>query len=298
MNETIRAIIEEEIIRASAENIERLPMLEKIFERLTQGLAGALRSFSGIQTEPTLDGVLYRSTAEALGEIEESWLAAICQAEGSDGTFLIALEPKLLFSLLEIMLGGRAAEPSDWTPRSFTSIEKRLAQQVTEIVLRELGAAFAPIEAVTFRLSHLESSPQAAILGPAASPATRIGCSIDLEGRGGQIAFVIPHGALGKLRERMTEVFMGEELGHDEEWQVGMQEALTETRVKVTAMLRRLRVPLVEALKWKPGTVIDLGLSPEDEVVLSTSKRAIAHGSIGRRRSGHSAVRITRLNLD
>ena len=57
-------------------------------------------------------------------------------------------------------------------------------------------------------------------------------------------------------------------------------------------------LPLIEALGWKPGTVIDLGVGPEDEVALATSGQVVAHGSMGRRRSGAAAVRISRTTFE
>ncbi|MCE0503873.1 MULTISPECIES: FliM/FliN family flagellar motor switch protein [unclassified Roseivivax] len=293
-----REYLEEEIIRASVENVERLPMLEKIFERLLQGLSGALRSFSGVQAEPTFEDVRYLNMGPALNGIDPSWLTAICDAHPWDSRFVLALEPKLLFSLLEILLGGRTAAPSDWTPRSFTSIEKRLAQQITDTVLREFEQAFAPVEAVKFKLSHFETSPQSAMVAASTSPATRFACTIDLEGRGGGLVLVIPHIALDETRAKLSELFMGESIGHDVAWEHGMETAVSGTSVELHAILRQLRVPLIEALGWKPGTVIDLGVGPEDEVALATSGQVVAHGSMGRRRSGAAAVRISRTTFE
>ncbi|MHA6327025.1 FliM/FliN family flagellar motor switch protein [Roseivivax sp. CAU 1753] len=292
-----RYAIEEDIIRAAAENIERLPMLERIFDRLAQGLAGSLRSFSGIQAETSIMGVDYKTAGDIIGQIDAAWLTAICDADQWSGQFLVALEPKLLFSLLEVLLGGRSAAPAEWSPRTFTSIEKRLAQQVTETILSELETAFAPIDKVRFSLAHFESSPQASMIAPAQSPATSVALSIDLDGRGGAVIFMLPHAALHHTRENLSVLSTGENIGQDDEWRTNIQGAISETSVKLTAILRQMNVPLGEMLTWRRGQVLDLGVSSEDEIQLATSGRVVARGSVGRRRSGSTAVRITSVNL-
>lgn len=290
--------LEEEIIRVTAQNVERLPMLETIFERHAQGLGGALKGFTGVPVEAEFSRVDYLLCADALDGIDPHWLTVVCEADPWGGIFALAIDPRLLFSMLEILLGGRTAKPTEWSPRSFTSIEKNLARQVSQLVLDELRAAFAPVDEVRFRVSHFESSAQSTLLAPPKSPTSRVFFKIGLEGRGGGIAFVLPHVTVESVRGKLSELFMGEQIGGDTTWEVGMRSALSDTPVTLTAILQHLRVPLSEALDWKVGQVLDLGLDADAEVSLATSGRTLLRGAIGRRRSGAAAVRVTEILFD
>ncbi len=289
--------IEEDIIRAAADNIERLPMLERIFERLSQGLAGSVRVYSGVQVETSVQAIEYGTVGEMIGQADETWLTAVCEADQWNGQFLVLLEPKLLFSLLEILLGGRAASPGEWKPKSFTSIEKRVAQQITEKILGEFETAFAPIDKVRLSLSQFEKNAQIAMVAPPAARATLAKLSIELETRGGAATIIVPHRAVQHIREQLTELSTGESIGQDDEWRTDMQTALSETHVTLAAVLRQMQVPLGEMLSWQPGHVLELGVSPEDEISLCTNSRLVARGLMGRRRNGAAAVRITNVNM-
>ncbi|ETX16697.1 hypothetical protein OCH239_00190 [Roseivivax halodurans JCM 10272] len=292
-----RPALEEEIIRATSRKIERLPVLEAIFERQAQGLSVALKNFCGMPAEARVENVTYVSCGEALEGTDQTWLSVVCDADPWDGRLAIALDPQLLFSLLEILLGGRAANASDWTPRSFTSIEKRLARQLCELTLQELGTAFAPVSKVDFSVGWIESSPQAIMIAPQKAQCTRITLEVDIDGRGGRIVFVIPFRTLDPVKARLSEMFLGEQFGEDETWSNRMKETLTDTEVTVTALLRTMRVPLAKALDWQVGQVIDLGIAPDSEVTVSVRGRDLMRGAMGRRRTGAAAIRITDTNF-
>ncbi len=292
-----RSSLEEEIIRVMAQKIERLPVLEAIFERQAQGLSVELKNYSGVQSEIRVSQVDYVSCGEALSAADQTWLAVVCEADPWPGQVAMAIDPALLFSLLEILLGGRAARPADWTPRSFTSIEKRLATQLCEIVLGELGTAFAPVSPVAFSVGWIESSPQAVMIAPAKAPCARITLDVGLDGRGGKLVFVLPFRALEPIKGRLSTMFFGEQLGQDDAWSDRMKDTLNDVDVTLTAVLRTLRVPLSEALGWTAGKVLDLGIGPDADVALSVRGREVARGAMGRRRSGAAAIRVTETSL-
>lgn len=295
MTETVtdRISLEEEIIRVTAENVERLPVLEAIFERHAQGLAAALKAFTGVATDAKIAKIEYVSCGEALTGTDKTWLAMVCEATPWKGPVALALDPNLLFSLLEVLLGGRSSRPIEWTPRGFTSIEKRLATQSCDIVLKELSTAFAPVSSVEFNVSYIESSPQAVMIAPAKAPCARITLDVSCEGRGGAFVFVLPYPALEPVKSKLSDAFMGEHIGQDAAWEARMKRALNGTDVTLSAILRELRLPLSEVLGWKPGQVIDLGIDMESEVTLAARGRTLLRGAVGRRRTGAAAIRIT-----
>lgn len=133
---------------------------------------------------------------------------------------------------------------------------------------------------------------------PAQSPAVSVRLSIELEERGGAILFMLPLKVLHHAREKLSVLSMGENIGQDEEWRSNIQCAISDTSVTLTAILREMRLPLGEMLTWRRGQVLDLGITSEDEVLLATSSRIVARGSMGRRRSGAAAVRISNVDLE
>ncbi|WP_212522776.1 FliM/FliN family flagellar motor switch protein [Actibacterium sp. MT2.3-13A] len=288
------ASVEEQIIRMATLSYERLPMMEVIFDRFALSLGGALKSFSAAPTEVTLDAFEYMSCNEALESLPAPWLVAVSSAKPWEGSLALVIDPDLLFTMLETMLGGRGAEKAGWVPRSFTSIEKRLATRLCEVALRELTEAFANVAEVRFSVDHLENSPHSTVLAPPRSACVKITLDVSVEGRGGKLVLVIPNMTFEPARALLAQTFLGGQIGGDSSWQSLLTESLQDTSVDLVALLHELKLPLAEVLGWRPGDVLDLGIDTEAEVTVNVSGKKMFHAAMGRRRNGSVALRVTR----
>lgn len=285
--------IEEQIIQMASLSYERLPLLEAIFERYALGLGGAFKTFAAMPAEVTLLSFEYMPCADALDGIAAPALTAVARAEPWDGRLAVALSPELLFSTLEIILGGRSGDGRPWTPRSFTAIEKRFGQKLAELVLADLEAAFEPVGPVKFRHDHLESRPSNAVLAPPIAPAVRIALQVSLEGRGGVFHIVIPDTTLQTVRPLLSQSFPGGDLGVESGWREALSRSIEGSEARVTAMLHEVRLGLREVLDWKPGDIIDLGIDMDHEATVSCNGLALFRAAMGRRKNGSVALRVT-----
>lgn len=285
--------IEEQIIQMASLSYERLPLLEAIFERYALSLGAAFKGFAAMPAEAVLTAFEYLPCGAALEGIPAPALTAVARAEAWDGRIGVALSPELLFSMLELMLGGRNASGRPWTPRSFTAIERRFGQRLAELVLADLANAFATVGAVTFRVDHLENSPINAVLAPPNSAAVRVTLSVGLEGRGGTLTFVIPDAAIDSIRTLLVQSFPAGETGSDSGWRAALGRSIEGSEAKLTAVLHEVRIGMREVLAWKAGDMIDLGIDMEHEATVSCNGRALFRAAMGRRRNGAVALRVT-----
>ncbi|WP_159966520.1 FliM/FliN family flagellar motor switch protein [Profundibacterium mesophilum] len=285
--------VEEQIIHMATISYERMPMLEVLFDRFALSLSGAIKSYSGATTEVTLTDFSYGNCGAALDSLAAPTLVAMTSATGWEGRLATVIEPKLLFSLLEFMLGGRTAGEREWEPRSFTTIEKRIGSQLCDVALRELSSAFAPVTDVEFCVDHLENSPRALVLAPPASACIKVELRVEVEGRGGNLIFVIPNATFEKLRPQLIESFFGAQLGVDTGWRDQLAGSLQGTNVDLTAVLHELQVPLNDVLAWQRGQTIDLGIAGDNLATVTCSGRPMFRAAMGRRRNGSVALRVT-----
>ncbi|MGR3464796.1 flagellar motor switch protein FliM [Limimaricola sp.] len=285
--------IEEQIIQMASLSYERLPLLETIFERYALALGSAFKSFVAMPCEVTLLSFEYLPCGPALEAIGAPALTAVARADPWDARIALAVSPELLFSTLEIMLGGRNGDSRAWSPRSFTAIERRFCQKLAEMVLDELEPGFEPVGGVRFRFDHLENIPSNAVIAPPATPAVRIRLQVGLEGRGGTLDFVIPDSALDSIRPLLSQSFPGGEVGGDSGWREALGRSIEGSEARLTAVLHEVRLGLREVLDWTPGQVIDLGIDMEHEATVSCNGRALFRAAMGRRKNGSVALRVT-----
>lgn len=285
--------VEEQIIHMATISYERLPMLEVLFDRFALSLSGAIKAYSGATTEVSLQDFTYGNCGAALDSLPSPVLIAMTSATGWDGRMATVIEPQLLFALLEFMLGGRTARDGAWEPRSFTTIEKRIGTQLCDVALRELSSAFAPVTDVKFSIDSLENSPRALVLAPPASPCIKVELRVELEGRGGNLTFVIPNATFEKLRPQLIESFFGAQLGVDSGWRSLLADSLQGTNVDLTAVLHELKIPLSDVLSWQKGQTIDLGITADNCATVNCSGRPMFRAATGRNRNGSVALRVT-----
>lgn len=295
------AEIQEEIIRVAQHSYTRLPLFEGLMERVAQSLGPALRAALNVQVEVALRSVRYMACADALAAAPNPGLVALAHASPWDGSLVVTLDPDLLFAALEIMLG--ASDRSDnrqddgpksaWSPRAFTTIEKRLGAQLVGLALREVAAAFAPLEKVTFTAGAIESGPRDIVFTPATAGSVQVTLSIMLEGRGGNLCLIVPHRTLEAVRPLLAQPRALGQFGGDPGWKDVLMQSLNHTPVVLTAVLHEMAVPLADVLGWQPGQVVDLGVDSTHEVTVCSSGKQMFRAAIGRRGNGAVALRVT-----
>jgi flagellar motor switch protein FliM len=297
------ARVQEEIIQAAQRSFERLPLFEVLMARVVQALGPALRAALSVQADVTLQGVEYMACGDAMAAAPDPGLIAVAAASPWDGSVAVTIDPDLLFATLEIMLGASdREEPAPalqdpprpaWSPRPFTTIEKRLGAQLVGLALREVAAAFAPLDIVSFKAGAIESGPRDVLFSPPAAGCARVTIRITLDGRGGDLCLIMPHRTLDAVRPLLARPGVADQLGGDPGWRAQLEHSLNQTPVTLTAVLHERAMPLADVLGWVPGQVLSLGIDTAHEVTVTSGGRDMFRAAIGRRRNGSVALRVT-----
>jgi len=101
-NSGVRAIIE-----SARVSYERLPMLEIVFDRLIRLMTTTLRNFTSDNVEVSLDRITSVRFGDYLNSIPLPSLLAVFKAQEWDNYGLITVDSALIYSIIDILLGGR-----------------------------------------------------------------------------------------------------------------------------------------------------------------------------------------------
>ncbi len=285
--------VEEEIIHMSMHSHEPLPMLEVIAERVVLSLAGSLKSFTAAVVDVTLAEFEYTAFQRAAQVLPRNGLLAVCQADPWDDTLILSMDSRFLFAALELMFGGRPSTALPKAERGFTSIEKRVARRLFELMLEDLRGGFRQVGEVSFAVERIESNPQFATITQPNAPCVRMLMDVAFEGGSGQLSVIVPYGTLDPIRPSLTKVFYGERLGGDDTWRRHLSERIEGSSVTLTAVLHERRFPMREVLDWKPGDTIDLHVEADHQATVHCAGMSMFRGAMGQRKNGVTAVRIT-----
>ena len=283
----VRAIINSALI-----SYERLPMLEIVFDRLVRLMTTSLRNFTSDNVEVSLDQISSIRFGDYLNSIPLPAIISVFRAEQLDNFGLVTIDSSLIYSIVDVLLGGRrGAAATRVEGRPYTTIERTLVTRMIEVVLNDARQAFAPLTEVDFTLDRIETNPRFAAIARPPNAAIVVKLRIDMEDRGGRLELLIPYATLEPIRKMLLQQFMGEKFGRDNIWEGHLAGELWNTKLEMRAVLDELTQPLHRVLDLKVGDTLMLDAAPDSTITLKCGTVELSQGRVGR--MGHSlAVRI------
>jgi len=280
------------ILNSALVSYERLPMLEVVFDRLVRMMSTSMRNFTSDNVEVSLDNILSLRFGDYLNSIPLPAMLAVFKAEEWDNYGLLTVDSSLIYSIVDVLLGGRRGTAAMRIEgRPYTTIERNLVERMVHVVLADLSAAFDPLSPVTFRFDRLETNPRFATISRPSNAAIVAKLRIDMEDRGGRLELLLPYATLEPVRELLLQMFMGEKFGRDSIWETHLAEELWLTEVEMEAVLDEQVMSLRDILNLRVGSKIMLNSMPDSVVELRCGDVPMFGGKMGRK-GNHIAIRI------
>ena len=282
------------IIDSTMVSYERLPMLEIVFDRLIRLMTSSLRNFTSDNVEVSLDRITSVRFADYLNSIPLPALLAVFKAEEWDNYGLFMLDSNLIYSIIEVLLGGRrGGSPAAIEGRPYTTIETELVKRLVEVVMADAEQAFRPLSPVTFTIDRLETNPRFAAISRPANAAFLVRLRIDMEDRGGTIEILLPYATIEPIRDVLMQMFVGEKFGRDQIWEGHLATEIGLAQIALKAVLYEAKVPLRQLMELEVGDTLPLEIKSDALVQLRCGDVTLTEGRIGRV-GAHVAVRVAR----
>ena len=282
------------IINSALVSYERLPMLEVVFDRLVRMMTTSLRNFTSDNVEVSLDNITAIRFGDYLNSIPLPAILAVFRAVEWDNLGLITVDSSLIYSIVDVLLGGRRGTAAMRIEgRPYTTIERNLVERMITVVLADMSAAFEPLSPVTFSYDRIETNPRFATIARPANAAILVKLRIDMEDRGGRLELMLPYATLEPVRELLLQMFMGEKFGRDSIWENHLATELWSTDIQIDAVLDEQVMTLGEVMNLEIGKTIMLNSTPDTSIELRCGGIPMVTGKMGRVGS-NIAVRIDR----
>lgn len=280
------------LINSAMVNYERLPMLDIVFDRLVRLMSTSLRNLTTDNVEVSLDQVSTVRFGDYMNSIPLPAMLSVFKAEEWDNNGLLVTDSALIYSIVDVLLGGRKGTPAIRVEgRPYTTIETKLVERMVGVTLSDLSTAFDPLSPVSFSLDRMETNPRFATITQSGNACVLARLRVDMGDRGGRVEILIPYATLEPIRELLLQMFMGEKFGRDSIWESHLTQELYKTEVQLSALLGEMTIPLNELLNWKIGTRIIFNTDVNDELELRCGHFPMFKGPVGQRQK-HIAVRV------
>ncbi|SDU24277.1 flagellar motor switch protein FliM [Stappia sp. ES.058] len=282
------------LINSAMVSYERLPMLEIVFDRLVRLTTTSLRNFTSDNVEVSLDSISSVRFGDYLNSIPLPAILGVFKAEEWDGFGLCTVESSLIYSIIDVLLGGgRGMSAVRVEGRPYTTIETNLVRRMIELIMHDMEQAFSPLSPVHFNLERLETNPRFAAISRPANAAILVELRIDMEDRGGKIEIMMPYATLEPIRDLLLQMFMGEKFGRDPIWEGHLATEIYAAEIDVDAVLYETHMPLGRVLDLKVGETLLFDVSPNDPVSIKCGGIPLTQGTMGKDEDA-IAVRVDR----
>ena len=280
------------ILNSTMVSYERLPMLEIVFDRLIRLMATSLRNFTQDNVEISLDSIESMRFGEYIDSLTLPTLLSVFKAEEWDNYGLMSLDSSLIYSMVDVLLGGRRGTAAmRLEGRPYTTIELNIVKDIIQLILSDLSTAFDPITSVGFIFDRLETNPRFATITRMSNAVIVAHLRIDMEDRGGRIDLMIPYATLEPIRELLLQMFMGERFGRDTIWENHLMSQLWDTDIEIKAVLKETETRLSDISNWHKGSFLPLDMPPQDPVEIVCGDVPLFSGTMGRK-DEHVVIRI------
>ncbi len=280
------------LINSAMVNYERLPMLDIVFDRLVRLMSTSLRNLTSDNVEVSLDQVSTVRFGDYMNSIPLPAMLSVFKAEEWDNNGLLVVDSALIYSVVDVLLGGRKGTPAIRVEgRPYTTIETKLVERMVGVALSDLSSAFDPLSPVSFTLDRMETNPRFATITQSGNACVLARLRVDMGDRGGRVEILIPYATLEPIRELLLQMFMGEKFGRDSIWENHLTQELYKTDVQLSAVLGEKTASLQEVLNWKIGSRVMFNTTTDDELELRCGTFPMFRGPVGQKQ-GYIAVQV------
>ncbi len=249
--------------RFSKDHMRTLEMLHEIFSRgFTASVAAYLRTVAEIKVV-SVSQLPFREYTMSLPRPD---CIFVLKMEPLDGSFLLEMNPELVLTLIDRILGGPGK--ASIAPRELTLIEQSVIEKILNRGMEALQEAWLKVGHFQPKLTGYETTAQfVQIVAPSEITAV-IEFEVKLNEVTGKMSMCIPYVVL--------EPIIGD-LSAQKWFTVGKKESTAETVENLTKVMKETTIPIVvragaaritiqEMLRLKPGDVIRLNTSPRNEI--------------------------------
>jgi len=182
------------------------------------------------------------------------------------GSAMLAVEPRLVYSLIDCMFGGDG-KPTE-RMREFTLIEQRMMRKFALEVLASLQKAWTIVGSIKVVLRKTEIKPDFVHLASPNDLMVVIVFSVKGQEFSGNLHICIPYLMLEPIKDKLSAKYLREK-DMDHNWCKQLEMLLQDTPVTLTAELGITTRSVRDLLDLQIDDIIQLNTGPEDLVTLT-----------------------------
>jgi flagellar motor switch protein FliM len=217
----------------------------------------------------------------------------IFKIEPLKGASMLAMDSKLVFAVMDGILGGTGTPRIPENNRMFTSIEMRIMQKIVRDVLMDMEKAWAPLQSTKMNLVRMEMNPRLVNIVPPEYHVVTMQLEIQIDSIKGTMVFAVPYMTVEPIRDKLKNGIQFDLVSLDPKWSYRLSSELSEAPLELTVEMGNTMISLQELMNLAPGDTIVLDKDCRSDLMVKVGGIGKFLGLPGVR-CGNKAVQITR----
>ena len=244
----------------------RMPTLEIVNERFSRFFQVSFSTSLRKMIEFSSLGIEMVKFGDFLKKIPLPSNINILRLEDLRRNFLLIIDARLLYLLVDHVLGGSGRGHVKVEGRDFSPIESRISRNVVDQLASDFEKAWAPVHPMPVTYIRSEINPQFVPIVAPTEMVIVMSYMLEIEGQGRPLYICIPYSAVEPIKEKLYTGFQSDQFEIDARWIHRLEERIAEVPLDLEVYLGQAAFTLREILSWQPGKVFSLDRYPSNPV--------------------------------
>ena len=275
----------------SKDQLRAIQMIHESFARqLTTVMSTLIRSMVSAEVA-SVDQLAYE---EFVNSLVQPTVIGTVEMHPFDGNILVELNPNLVFSIIDRMLGGKGEFSGK--VRELTDIEKTVTERVMMRMLELLEDSWSTVVDVRFRFESMESNPFFVQICPPRDMVLLVIMKLKVGDIEGMMSLCFPYFLMEPIVDKLSsqQWFAATKHERDEEEQRNLLSSMHRVKVPLALELGHTILSLADVYALQEGDVIKLDETKDSDVAVRVGNRVSFMAKPGTV-EGRLAVELTRI---
>ena len=267
----------------------RMPTLDRLNERWVTEFQRKLGDMIRQPLEVTLQEVQLAPYGNWLAELPVPTSFNLFTVKPWPRNALVAVDGKLLFTLVNAYYGGAGRQATSVARESLTPTEQRLNKIVIDLLTDHFRRALAPVAALDFQHTQTEINSSYVNMATPSEVVVVTRVEVSLNDAGGFVCLIFPLSSFEPVRDKLAEGLKTVSPDTRQRWRQGLRAQLEATLLDLTTVFLETDISMRELLQMKPGDILPIEMPKT--AILRSGDRPLLRGKFGRSR-GYNAVSV------
>ena len=254
---------QEKIIRG------KFPALEMINEKFSRSLRSSVFNLLRRSVDIFSEGTRTVKYEEFLRNLQVPSSLNIFQLYPFRGHGLLAIDPSLVFIIVDSYFGGDGRFHTRIEGRDFTNVEQAVVKKIVDVIFQEMNEVWKAVEPVDFRLTRSEMNPQFVNFIGHAEHVIISAFRMEIESASNSFFFCLPYSTIEPIRDKLLGTQRIDATEIDAKWTENLKDQFCGVALQLTSDIGKAEISVNDLVGLKVGDIIQLDRKAKDFLEVS-----------------------------